>query len=116
MNRLDFETITTELLEKTKEIRTHKGNEYSNNADVFKSFNDLSTASCTRYDVLRIFLAKHISAINTACASLNGSVDAQTLEGLSEPIEGRISDAINYLLLLHGMLQEIKPKKQDYPL
>jgi hypothetical protein len=46
--------------------------------------------------VLAVYLAKHLDAIETFLK--NGQVE-------SEPIEGRICDAVNYLLLLAKMVR-----------
>lgn len=50
--------------------------------------------------VLMIFYTKHIDAIKTWVRELG----ARDRRKLSEPIEGRIDDAILYLLLLKGMV------------
>lgn len=56
--------------------------------------------------ILAVYLNKHLDAIETYLK--RGQVE-------SEPIEGRIHDAINYLLLLYKMVQVEKRARQDHP-
>ena len=58
----------------------------------------------TPLQVWAIYFYKHIAAIETYVK--NGSVS-------SEPIEGRIADAINYLILLRALIEETKGVPQN---
>ena len=84
-------------------ILNTKGNEYSlHQIDVNNNFkragNELEIEP---KKILWIFLKKHLDAI---LAFINkGNVE-------SEPIEGRIGDAINYLFILASLIEEDKPK------
>jgi len=86
-------------------ILTLKGNDYTQGAsskgkdprDRLKNFyRNAERMHLTPYQVLQVYMTKHLDAIETFLVS--GRVE-------SEPIDGRICDAINYLLLLYKMIQ-----------
>ena len=76
-----------------------KGTEYSRGEeDVNSNFKRLSEElGIESKQVLYIYLKKHLDAI---------SYYIKTNEVKSEPIEGRIADAINYLLILASLISE----------
>lgn len=81
-----------------------KGEEYTvSNEDKFKNFKSVGERmSLKAEEVCLIYLLKHMDSIRNYV--LTGS------EVSEEPIEGRIQDARNYLLLLGGILVENKKK------
>lgn len=75
-----------------------KGREYASDADATANFK--ARASQLDIDPLKvwgIFFGKHIDAINAFI---------RTGHTLSEPIDGRIDDAILYLILLKALIAE----------
>lgn len=87
-----------------------KGHDYSQGSvDGHKNFKTMAARFKGRgidaIDVIGIYLFKHIEAIQTYL---------QDGEVKSEPIEGRIADAVNYLLILYTALVEIR-EQADIP-
>lgn len=80
-----------------------KGREYARSAvSRFSNFDRLSTLlDIPNTQICLIYLMKHIDGI--AYYVKNGN------EASAEPIRGRIIDAITYLTLLAGMIEEAAP-------
>lgn len=88
------------LLAECREIRELKGADYSGDRDPLANFTSgAATFGVPPRVVLGIYLSKHLAAVNAYVK--DGHVQ-------SEPIRGRIVDAINYLLLLNYM-NEVQP-------
>jgi hypothetical protein len=103
-----------ELVERTySEIQTLisvKGGEYANDTERFENFiRNGKRLDLHRLIIWAVYFNKHVDAINSYVATLQ---KGQVRES-SEPIEGRFIDAIVYLLLGLGMLEEDigKPKQ-----
>jgi hypothetical protein len=78
-----------------------KNRDYAAGDDAFHNFHTVAQyLGLTREQVLATYLYKHLSAI---FAYTRGEYAD------SEPIEGRIKDAMNYLLFLAAMASERKP-------
>lgn len=84
--------------EHARRIRDAKGKEYTVGSDNRLENFDVAAAqlATTPEIVLAIFAAKHWASILTYCRKPE--------EKLSEPIEDRIADMINYLMLLYLMV------------
>lgn len=98
MNRAGFTDFLQETFQGILEINRTKGHDYSGDDDAFANFKrngELLNLDPTK--VWGVYFMKHIDAIQTYIRE--GEVQ-------SEAIEGRIDDAVLYLLLLRGMLQE----------
>ena len=75
-----------------------KGLAYSGEEDKFGNFNRVGELlKLDRKKVLNVYFHKHIDAIDSYIREEYHD---------TEPIQGRIFDAINYLLLLSGMIKE----------
>ena len=103
-----FEDNITELLANCKQVLCSKGREYQNtNKDDVNVFANFERASLdiglSREQILWVYFSKHKDSISKFIKDLRTKDIEQIEENLSEPIEGRIVDAINYLLLLYGM-------------
>jgi hypothetical protein len=118
MKRYEFEQyIDLVVLPMCEKIRSSKGKNYSGQDDCLANFK--RTGEALHLDpmvVLMVFLTKHMDAIASY-------VSGKYLDD-GEPIEFRIYDAINYLFLLLGLIQEKKnggnneadiPSGQDNP-
>lgn len=109
-----FETIVNATLDECKRILINKGHEYQNtskaNSNVLANFERGAKNTGVRAEtVLYIFLSKHMDSISTYIRNLqSGQAKAEIEAKLTEPITGRIDDAINYLLLLKGMVVHYK--------
>lgn len=94
----EFSKFQNELFNDVHEMHLSKGTEYANDKDRFANFNRIaSEIDLNRKQVLYVYLKKHLDAIGFFC---------KTSYVESEPIRGRIIDAINYLTLLAGMIEE----------
>jgi len=100
----DFFKWAKSMQEEENRLMEVKGEEYTvSNEDKFKNFKSVGERmSLKAEEVCLIYLLKHMDSIRNYV--LTGS------EVSEEPIEGRIQDARNYLLLLGGILVENKKK------
>lgn len=100
MNRTEFGIFLKEIFTEIQKINEIKGNDYAGNEDVFANFKrNAQRLGLKPHEVWAVYFFKHIDAIETYLR--DGEIK-------SEPIEGRIDDAILYLLLLRGMLKDEK--------
>jgi len=99
---MDFEAFPKfqdELFDECRRMAATKGKEYAKGADRFGNFNRLAERlGIKREQVLMVYLTKHLDGIESRI------VHGQTFS--TESTRGRIIDAITYLTLLAGMLQE----------
>lgn len=100
MNTSKFLSHISWVSDKLIGLSKTKGAEYTGTDNAFANFERLSTSlGLTREQVLMVYLTKHLDGINNW---------VKTRKEFSEPIEGRIEDAILYLTLLHAMVVESK--------
>ena len=98
MTRKDFTEFLKERFVDILELNYTKGNDYAGDEDVFANFKrNAQRLGLQPHEVWGVYFMKHIDAIETYLRTGN-------LE--SEPIESRIDDAILYLLLLRGMIED----------
>jgi hypothetical protein len=97
-----FIELTDKILHEARQIQLEKGREYTvSDNDKFKNFKSIADRmKTTPKTVAMIYLLKHMDSIRNYV--LTGT------ESSSETIDGRIIDAINYLLLLYGIIYEEK--------
>jgi hypothetical protein len=99
----EFDQFYGIFVGKAVELVRTKGREYSGTYDRFSNFNRIANRSnsrLTRLQVAEVFMSKHLDAI-----------DNYIFEGEShstETIESRFLDAVNYLILIAGMIYEDK--------
>lgn len=95
-----FNKLTEELLADVRKMRDTKGKEYTHKGDDrFDNFNRLAaTLDMPRQKVWQVYFAKHIDAIYSFIKEQRTFSD--------ETARGRIVDAITYLTLLAGMIEE----------
>lgn len=113
MDKQQFDKEVEELFAKCSEILVGKGREYQSTSkdgvNVFANFERCGARlDIPRETTLLIYLTKHLDSIYTFIADLkNNPNDFKKLESrLSEPINGRVFDAINYLILLNSMFND----------
>jgi hypothetical protein len=100
----EFDKFQAELLAEVVEMKNTKGKEYAAGGDRFANFNeDAKDNGIHRLAAASIFLNKHMRSIKSYVR--NG----QTFS--TETIRGRIVDAIAYLTLIAGMIEEEQNKK-----
>ena len=98
MNRIDFGNLIDDTWSAVHLLNKTKGSDYSGDEDALENFKRLATKlELTKEQVLGVYMTKHLDAIDTYIRE--GNVK-------SEPIDGRIDDAIVYLILLKAMVQE----------
>ena len=105
---MTFEQFETDIMKATfarmLELSESKGREYAStgkaaHSERFGNFNRLAAELNLPPDkILWVYLKKHLDSI---------SHHINTKESFSEPVEGRIDDAILYLLLLKGLWREM---------
>lgn len=97
MNREDFtENIIKRTFDEIYELNRTKGRDYASDENAIGNFSrHAENLGLTPEQVWGVYASKHWDAIMTYCK--RGVVQ-------SEAIEGRIDDAILYLLLLKGLV------------
>jgi hypothetical protein len=96
----DFFNWADKMHIKEMRLMKDKGKEYTvNDTDKLKNFKSIAERLKTFPEfILLVYLLKHMDSIRNYI--LDGT------EACDEPIEGRIIDARNYLLLLGAMIKE----------
>jgi len=102
MTNEKFYELVERVLDDCVDIMRSKGDAYAGkDQDKFANFNRLaSKLGLNRTKIWMVYFQKHMDALDSF---LRGEYNDP------EPIEGRIKDAVNYLLLLYGMIQETNP-------
>lgn len=93
------------------ELTNTKGSEYTNSdIDRLSNFKRIAVdLDLTSQEVLLVYLMKHMASIKTFVRDRSKGQN----RALSEPINGRIDDAILYLILLKCLIEDgIRPEIQ----
>lgn len=99
MNKSDFQRILHETSETLQTLTDSKGREYANSCDQLANFKRLSAQlGLSKEQVVMVYLSKHLDSIHSYVRNPD--------QDLSEPIQGRIHDAILYLILLKACIDE----------
>ena len=107
MNHQTFKTVIDQTFERMYNLTASKGVEYSNSDDQLANFKRLGRElGLTPEAINLVFLTKHIDSIKHYVRN-NGE------QLLSEPIQGRIDDAILYLILLKSIIIENQESEFD---
>jgi len=103
MNQKDFDNVVEGVLDLAKKTRDEKGRDYAGIEDVLGNFKKRAERlGLSPLKVWGLYFGKHIDAIETF---------VKTEKLASEPIEMRIVDAINYLLLGYALVQDLERYK-----
>lgn len=101
MDAKNYKEFREDFIERTFALSDKKRIEYTEgnqNADVLWNFKNIANKlGMTAIQILSVYLLKHISSLFQFFKKPN--------EKYSEPIEGRIMDIINYLLLLCALIK-----------
>lgn len=98
MTHEEFDGYQNVLLCKVINMGATKGKEYANSESRFANFDRTAAElGLTNIRVAWVHIKKHLDGIASYC---------RTEQLFSEPIEGRIVDAIVYLTLIAGMIAE----------
>jgi len=100
MTLKDFAQLVNDQCDHMTEVLDTKGNDYRGDEDALANFKAVGFRNgLTSWQVWGVYFGKHIMAIERFIAS--GKLE-------SEPIEERITDAQNYLMLLLALVKEQK--------
>lgn len=98
MNKNQFRLMLDATYKNLVNLTASKGEEYSRDSDQLANFKRLATELGLEPEVIwAVYFTKHIDAIKSY---------VKTQKELSEPIGGRIDDAILYLVLLKGLISD----------
>lgn len=98
MDKKQFKDLLDSTHKSLVNLTATKGDEYSRDTDQLANFKrQAEELFMTPEKVLMVYLNKHLDAIKSY---------VKTQVVLSEPIEGRIDDAILYLILLKGIVAD----------
>lgn len=110
MNQEEFDAFVEDFRRKSTDLLVSKGREYTGSDDRLANFKRGAADTCsTPLQVAWIYASKHLDAIKTYIRE----EAAGRSPNLSEPIQGRLHDAVNYFVLLAALIQEqddAKPK------
>jgi hypothetical protein len=110
MNKNAFLNLLNDGHAKMVALTKSKGEEYSSSDDQLGNFRRLAEQTgLTMPQIWLVLFTKHIDAIRTFIKDEAAGVQRER----SEPIEGRIDDAILYLYLLRGIVGEEKQAQRD---
>lgn len=100
MTTLEFDDLRKDLTAEREAIILSKRPEYTEgNSDVLNNFKVVAKEiGCSPLQVWYVYFRKHVASISQYAQK----PDRQ----LSEPIRGRICDAMNYLELLDALIQD----------
>lgn len=96
MTAQERKTFSDQLIARTLATQTEKAKEYGSQTDVLANFKRVSTLLGDKVSpqmAAIVYLMKHLDSI-----AKHYSGEAPSL---TEPIDGRIQDAINYLIIIH---------------
>jgi hypothetical protein len=100
MNKIEFKKLIRDQFKRIEELTASKGEEYSQSSDQLANFRRQSwELDLPAEKVLLVYLNKHLDSIRAYATHPDSAT-------MSEPIDGRIDDAILYLLLLKAMVVE----------
>ena len=109
MKQSEFELVFARAMEQAKGLLQTKGVEYAGGADRLANFKrGADLTGCTPLQVAFVYASKHYDAIATYVQR-----DAQGFEQkLSEPIEGRLHDLLNYCVLTIALIEDGRPQEK----
>ena len=102
MIRDKFEILLNKVFDRTRNVLTKKSKEYATDEDVFQSFKN-GTGFSFHNEAEKVayeYLCKHLESIQTMLSDLNNNPPDE------EYINEKIGDAINYLIIIEGLLKE----------
>lgn len=106
MQRPEFNAIVERRIELIRSVLASKGKEYSNGQDVFHNFNRATGLSFHegREKVAWEFMVKHLQSIKDILDHVEiGGCNGYPTAAM---VEEKLGDAINYMILIEGMLIE----------
>ena len=109
MNNTDFENIVREQLDRCESVLREKSKEYAAGSDSFHNFKlSAMLMGCTPVYALAGMLSKHTGSVYDLIKYFEEGADIP-----KELWDEKITDHINYLLLLQGLLAEHRRVETD---
>lgn len=109
MNNTDFENIVREQLDRCESVLLDKSKEYAAESDRMHNFKVAAEIqSCTPVSALAGMMAKHTVSVYDLINDFEEGADIP-----KELWDEKITDHINYLLLLQGLLAEHRRVETD---
>jgi hypothetical protein len=111
--------LVDKVVAECKKILIAKGREYQNNKpnediNIFGNFDRAATKlKSTPEEILLVYMLKHVDSICTFCSDLRDKSLSEIESKLSEPIEGRFTDLLNYVFLLRAMIERRRIREKD---
>lgn len=127
MNQAQFTELIESTLASTSALLICKGAEYASDNDRLDNFKkNAALLGLSPLQVWSVYAFKHVDAIQSYMRRIHSGEDSLRPDDLqfnitaidlrlSEPIEGRFHDAINYLFLGLAILHEIKNPPEVKP-
>jgi len=103
MDNKEFTTLVERTQQETSALLISKGMEYAGSEDRLANFKrGAALTGTTPLQCCFIYMSKHYDSLSTYIKKDAAGFD----QHLSEPIEGRINDIINYMFIMKGLIQE----------
>ena len=103
MNQTGFQIVVDNTIKATAQLLITKGEEYAGSADRLANFKrGANLTGTTPLQTALIYASKHYDSI---CTYIRKEASG-TPQILSEPIEGRFDDLINYCILMKALVIE----------
>jgi hypothetical protein len=103
MNQADFDIVVRDTIASIENLLKVKGGEYAGSEDRLANFKrGQQRTGAHPYQVLWIYLSKHIDSVETYIKDFVKGVNRPR----SESIDGRLDDMINYCLLMKALIKE----------
>ena len=105
MNKTELQVHINAIVENINSTLLSKGKEYQKGENVFSNFEtNADDLGLTRYQIWSIYFNKHVKSILNAIK--DNPLEPEESNTLSESLNGRIIDAVAYLTLLYGMVNQ----------
>ena len=111
MRQKDFQDVVATTIRNTQKLLTVKGGEYAGSQDRLSNFKrGAELTGTTPLQVAFVYASKHYDGIATYIRrDSTGEVQA-----MSEPIEGRLDDLINYCILMKAIIKEAQDAEDPF--
>ncbi len=116
MNQKEFTALLDVISKSTTQLLISKGAEYASDTDRLANFKlNAERLGLSPLQVWAVYAFKHVDAIQSYSQKIHASPDIPVPvkmravdRVLSEPIEGRFHDLINYMILGLALLEEMQ--------
>lgn len=112
MNQKEFDILVQKTIASTADLLVSKGREYAGTEDRLSNFKrGANLTGATPLQVAFIYASKHYDSIATYVRET--AADRGLVPNLSEPIEGRFDDLINYMILMKAIVVEQQKERSN---